>query len=187
MDLHYWGSLSGDGCRLVAWLESRCVSILVGIGMQLPGSVARIWPERFTEAHTESFTTSGHYHGLYLIGLDWDGVDGEPISKLKLNLAHETLQEILQHFTRRIRGGESYFDPQRLWLNASLVPDSELGRMSPDDQDWGEYQSDDESSDEEVADPMEASSAGSAEPARQSKCKTGYSRAHKAAAPVPRP
>ncbi|KAG7119440.1 hypothetical protein HYQ45_015071 [Verticillium longisporum] len=76
MDLHYWGSSLEDGCRLVGWLESRCVSILVDIGMQLPGLVARIWPQRFTESHTESFSTSRHYHGLYLIGLDWDEVNG---------------------------------------------------------------------------------------------------------------
>ncbi|EEY18213.1 DUF455 domain-containing protein [Verticillium alfalfae VaMs.102] len=59
--------------------------------------------------------------------------------------------------------------------------------MSPDDQDWGEYQPDDESSDEGIAHPTEASSAGSAEPARQSKCKTGSSKSHNAAAPLPRP
>ncbi|KAM0325561.1 hypothetical protein ACHAQA_007548 [Verticillium albo-atrum] len=123
MDIRYWGSSHAKGCKLVGWLESRCVSVLVG-----------------------------HYQAAYLIGLDWDKSVGGPTSGDGMRSAQETLQAIMQQFERRIQGDEVYFDPQRSLFQASLVRASELSSMSLDKQDWGEYQSDDDDSDDELDD-----------------------------------
>ncbi|KAM0276244.1 hypothetical protein ACHAQH_006967 [Verticillium albo-atrum] len=155
MDIHYWGSSLEKGCKLVGWLESRCVGVLIDLGLQLPGLMARIWPQRFTESQTEDMSTSGHYQGVYLIGLDWDEAPLGETSGVDLKAAQVTLESVIQQFARRIQGDEGYFDPQRSWFDASLVRASELGALSLDNHDWGEYQSEDSDSDDDVHDPLD--------------------------------
>lgn len=159
--VQYWGVSLNKGSSFVGWLESRCVMVLVDINRRLPNIHARIWPARFVDESTS--TETGDYQGSYLIGLD--KLD-DSMTKDDLKIAVGTLQTILGRFEEQIRGDEKYFDAKSSWMSASIVKQAELGDLTLDDRDWGEYNpGDDDSEEEEEEDeeqdgPMEESGSG---------------------------
>lgn len=158
----YWGVSLNKGSSFVGWLESRCVMVLVDINRRLPGIHARIWPSRFVDGSTNADV--GDYQGSYLIGLD--KLD-DSMTKDDLKIAVGTLQTILGRFEEQIRGDEKYFDAKSSWMSASIVKQAELGNLTLDTRDWGEYnpgddddESDDEEEEEEDDSPLEDSGSG---------------------------
>ncbi len=92
------------------------------------------------------------YQGHYLIGLD--KLDPE-MGREDLKLAFGTLQTVLRRFEGLIRGDEKYFDPKNCWMSASVVNQADLGELTIDRREWGDYTPGEEESDEEEEEEMD--------------------------------
>lgn len=177
LDIHYWGSSSQGGARLLGWIESRCANILIGtyilapatfkpalmhhgiavltcsdLGSRVGSLTTRFWPQRFAEvSQHEQEGVVDAYEGFYLIGLAWD--ENEIIDEMHTTTepvpALSNVRAILQQLERRITSDEEYFDPRTSWFNASVIQAAQLGPISIDNRDWGRLVEDDDSDDED--------------------------------------
>ncbi|KAK6085888.1 Nuclear poly(A) polymerase 1 [Seiridium cupressi] len=172
IDVQFWGVSHAKGSQYVGWLESRRVMLLVDIGRRLPNIHARIWPARFVvEGPSDN---ENDYQGCYLIGLDlWETPEGQTMSKDGLKMAHGSLLTAIQKFEDQIRGDEKYFDAKSSWMSASIVKQSELGKLKLDHREWGEHTiGEDEPEDNEEDEEVTArESDGEAIPATAKKLK----------------
>ncbi|KAK8105847.1 hypothetical protein PG999_009206 [Apiospora kogelbergensis] len=149
IDVQFWGVSLAKGSQYVGWLESRCVMLLVDLSRRTPNIHARMWPARFVSVESPDDETD--YQGCYLIGLDQVETSGgaATLSKEDLKVALGGLQTALQNFEGRIRGDEKFFDIKTSWMSASVVKQSDLGKLKLDHREWGGYTIGDDESDEE--------------------------------------
>ncbi|KAI0428286.1 hypothetical protein F5Y09DRAFT_291584 [Xylaria sp. FL1042] len=148
IDAQFWGVSLAKGSSFVGWLESRCVMLLVDLNRRLPNVHARIWPARFVNEGVSDDETD--YQGYYLIGLNkLEGSSDEPMSRDDMKTTLGSLRAALQKFEDQIRGDEKYFDSNSSWMSASLVAQSEPGKLQLDNREWGEYTVGDDDLDEE--------------------------------------
>ncbi|PNY24490.1 Nuclear poly(A) polymerase 4 [Tolypocladium capitatum] len=159
IDARYWGSSPTKGKKFLAWLESRCVMVLVDMNRQVPAISTRIWPARFVQ------TSSGHadkidseYHGCYLVGLEWQDNGAADMSKDEAKHAERALDATLREFETRIREDEKYYDKGCCWMMASVASGHDLGEMQPDSVQWGTGECGETDSEEDL--DMEAEDEG---------------------------
>ncbi|KAH7327859.1 hypothetical protein B0I35DRAFT_415915 [Stachybotrys elegans] len=137
LEAHYWGKSPMKLTKLLGWLESRCVSVLVDIDKRVPQLAARIWPERFLLGEVDTDvgdTAEAEYHGCYLIGLDWHA--GVPDGELELQSVQATLETILQSFEARLRESDKYYDANTCWVSAATARSAEVTALKVDRRQW---------------------------------------------------
>ncbi|KAI1800252.1 hypothetical protein F4811DRAFT_539846 [Daldinia bambusicola] len=165
----FWSTSLVKINKTLEWLESKCTSLLVEISRMAPGIRSRIWPARFV--NQEASEADEEYEGHYIIGMDL----GEPNS-------HETLDALascVHTFDARTSRDEKFFDPKSCWINATVIPQGELGELRLDSRDWGQYAA--EAEDEDIGDSefwasIEADEAK--EPSAKKKARPSHGPAH---------
>jgi uncharacterized protein (UPF0248 family) len=151
VDIQFWGRTLAKGKSLVGWVESRCISLVVGeyllltpifnslvltvsdIYKALPNLEVRIWPARFTSSDASE---SNDYDGCYLIGLSKASSIGNLDDK---QLAKQSLEKVLDCFLTQLRTDEKNYDASTCWIDVSLAKPSSVKTLRLDDREWGDY------------------------------------------------
>ncbi|KAI0117000.1 hypothetical protein F4814DRAFT_414841 [Daldinia grandis] len=170
----FWGVSLTRINKTLEWLESKCASLLVEIGKAAPNMHTRIWPSRFV--NQDASDEDEEYEGHYLIGLEFKESSDLPIDIARKRSVQASLETCIRAFEAQASKDAKYFDPKSCWLNATTVPQRELGELRLDDRDWGEYMA--EAEDEDIGDP-EFWASMEADEAREAPPKKGARLSHK--------
>jgi uncharacterized protein (UPF0248 family) len=153
IDIQFWGRTLSKGKGLLGWIESRCVSLVVGKWMQelasdyyrlilsdihkaLADLEIRIWPARFTEDGT---TEQSEYNCCYLIGLSGTHNSTQPSNHDDKLAAKQSLEKVLDRFVTQLRTDERNYDASTCWVDISLAASKDLGSLRLDNREWGDY------------------------------------------------
>lgn len=173
VDIQFWGRTLAKGKSLVGWVESRCISLVIGkhstmrtscamvililidIHKAIPNSGVQIWPARFVDGSSKDVSDGREYQGSYLIGISKAGKAVSVKSVEEKQVAKEALEKVLDRFLTQLRTDEKNFDSSTSWIDASLVRSSEVKDLELDDREWGIYAAEmdsDSDDDEDVVD-----------------------------------
>ncbi|KAI1104104.1 hypothetical protein F4804DRAFT_206636 [Jackrogersella minutella] len=133
----FWGVSLERGNSFVAWLESRCVPLLVDLSKQVAHMHPRIWPARFV--NQDASEDDSEYEGYYLIGLEMGGSKGKPTTKEELRAAVDRIHAAVSKFEAETSADTKHFDPRSCWMGTAVLPRSRLGGLRLDSRDWGKY------------------------------------------------
>ena len=158
IDIQFWGRTLAKGKSLVGWVESRCLSLVVGkyhysfreqqhlipseIHKMFPNIEVRLWPARFTDDKSEDTLESKEYQGCYLIGLQKNtNASLTSNNKEERQTAKNSLEKIIDKFITQLRTDEKNYDGSTAWVNASLIAghDLQAQELRSDAREWGDY------------------------------------------------
>ena len=172
VEIQFWGRTLAKGKSLVGWVESRCISLVIGkphipntccaivlltlidIHKAIPKSEVQIWPARFVDSNSFDVGEGKEYQGCYLIALSKSEKAVSAHSVDDKQLAKQALEKVLDRFLTQLRTDEKNFDANTSWIDASLVRSSDVKGLRLDDRAWGVYamDMDSDSDDEEDVD-----------------------------------
>lgn len=143
INIQYWGRTLAKGRKLVGWVESRSLSLVVDISKALSDYKVRIWPARFTDRESAS-DTGAEYNGCYLIGISKPATNKSGLSKEEKEQAKTAINNVFVRFLGQLHGDEKNYDSSTSWIDLQLVRPSEVSELVLDTRNWGEYDAQDE-------------------------------------------
>lgn len=143
INIQYWGRTLARGRKLVGWVESRSLSLVVDISKALPEYGIRIWPARFTNRGL-ALDTGADYNGCYLVGISKPAINQDGLPREKKEAAKTAIDNVFVRFLSQLHGDEKNYDSSTSWIDLQLVRPGEVSDLVPDTRNWGEYDAQDE-------------------------------------------
>lgn len=125
--------------------------MITDINRALPDLEVRVWPSRFTNGSGDNASSISDYHGCYLIGLSKAKITETLREGREKPIARHTVDQVLDRFLNQLKIDKNY-DPATCWIGVSLAKAVEVQDLQLDSRDWGNYEMEADTDDEEDVD-----------------------------------